>query len=524
MKRILSLIFPLLALLSSLPAHSERPQLVVGIVADQLQTDYLQDLLPLMCEGGFKRLLGQGLVITDLDFGIPSTDAASAVAELYTGAWPAQNGITGCHLFDRSQRRLIPALLESSAYTPAQLRLSTLTDELVIDGQRFGKVYSLAADPQMSVLMGGHEPTSAAWIDPNTGKWTTASYYTGALPAPLAMRNLRRPLRARIDTMLWKPLYDISRYPGLPPQKKYYAFSHGFRSSDRDVFIRFALTPPGNREVTDAALQYITELKLGHGKGVIDMLNVAYSLAPYTQTKDGDYRLELMDAYLRLDRDIERLLNAIDHETGLDKTLVFLVSTGHFDNDALPSGTYRIPGGELSTRRAAALLNSFLGAQYGSADYIDGIAGTHVYLNSKAMSAAASRTAAGHATPLQQARDFLSRMDGIASVQTVSDILDGTTDALEEASRALDPRTAGDLIINVQPGWVLVDDYSTPTTRTAMRRSSPATPAFILSPSVAPTTITEPVSALRFAPTLSRLLRLPAPNGASARSLTIPSR
>ena len=115
-------------------------------------------------------------------------------------------------------------------------------------------------------------------------------------------------------------------------------------------------------------------------------------------------------------------------------------------------------------------------------------------------------------------------MDGIAAVQTVSDILSGTTDALEEASRALDPRTAGDLIINVQPGWTLVDDYATPVTRTAMRRSSPATPAVILSPTLTPTTITDPVSALRLAPTLSRLLRLPAPDGAAARSLPLPRR
>ena len=198
MKSTLRHIFPLLlailsALGSQLSAFAERPQLVIGIVADQLQTDYLQDLLPLMGQGGFNRLFKQGMVITDLDFGVPSTDAASAVAEIYTGAWPSQTGVTGRHQFDRRTRRLVPALLDGNTYTPAQLRLSTITDELVIDGQRFGKVYSLAADPQVAVLMGGHEPASAAWIDPNTGQWATAPYYTGALPAPLAMRNLRRP-------------------------------------------------------------------------------------------------------------------------------------------------------------------------------------------------------------------------------------------------------------------------------------------------------------------------------------------
>ena len=65
MKSTLRHIFPLLltilsALGSQLSAFAERPQLVIGIVADQLQTDYLQDLLPLMGQGGFNRAGGQG--------------------------------------------------------------------------------------------------------------------------------------------------------------------------------------------------------------------------------------------------------------------------------------------------------------------------------------------------------------------------------------------------------------------------------------------------------------------------------
>lgn len=504
------------------PMRAERPQLVIGIVADQLQTDYLHDLLPLMGEGGFNRLLKNGLYISDLDFGVPQTDGASAIAQLYTGSWPANNGVTGAETFDRKTRRRIPALMANNNYSPEQLLLSTITDELVIDGQKFNKVYSVAADPLFAVLMGGHTPTSAAWIDPNTGQWTTSPYYTGALPAPLVMRNMQQPLRRRIDTMQWKPLLSIDRYPGLPPQKKYYPFSHGFRSADRDVYTTFGRTPAGNREITDVAVQYLRELKPGHGKGTIDMLNLAYSLAPYNRNRDGDYRVELTDAYLRLDRDLERLLNAIDKEVGLDKTVVFLLSTGHFDNNAQPAEMYRIPGGELSTKRAAALLNSYMGAKYGHADYVDGISGTHVYLNNKAMEEAARRPASSGSTPLEEARDFLSRMSGIATVTTLGDILSGTTDALERASRALDANTAGDLIISVQPGWTLNDDYSTPSTRTAIRMNTAATPAVIMAPGHTSSKASEPVSALRIAPTLSRLLRLPAPNGSIARSLVLP--
>lgn len=500
---------------------TDRPQLVMGIVVDQLQTDYLEYLRPLMGKGGFNRLLANGLYLQDLDFGVPATDAASATAQLYTGAWPSATGIPAANIYDRRTRRMVPVLKGDRGFSPGALRLSTITDEVVVDGQRFGKVYSIAADATLAILMGGHTPTSAAWLDPNSGQWQTSSYYTGQLPPPLAVRNVSRPLRARIDTMRWEPLLDIKSYPGLPPQKKYYPFGHIFRSKERDAYTRFAASPLGNREITDVAVQYLTELRPGHGKGSIDMLNIGYSLAPWTAARDGDYRLELTDAYLRLDRDLERLLNALDKEVGLDRCVIFLLSTGHFDNDARPGDAYRIPGGDLSTRRAAALLNSYLGARYGHAEYVDGIAGTSVFLNARAMEEAGRHTSPSESSPLLDARDFLSRMDGIASVATASDILSATTESLEEASRAIDIRTAGDLIISVQPGWTLVDDYSTPATRRAIRRSTVATPAIIHTPASKPEVMAAPVSALRIAPTICRMLRIPSPNGATARSLPV---
>lgn len=511
-------LFILLACGISTGIGTERPRLVVGIVVDQLQTDYLDYLSPMMTDGGFNRLIQQGVYITDLDFPHPVTDAVASAAELYTGAWPSTTGVVAEREFDRRTHRLVPTLLGPQGYSPEKLLLSTVTDEIVIDGQRFGQVYALAADPQLAVILGGHTPTSSIWIDPLSGQWTTSPYYGTTLPAPLVSRNLRSPLRARIDTMRWQPLLDIKNYPGLPAHKKYYPFGHIFRSSDRDAYTLFGRSPLGNREVTDAALAILNDLKPANGN--IDMLNIGYSLAPYTATRDGDYRLELTDSYLQLDRDLTRLLNAIYSKTDKEDVMIYILSTGHFDNDGRPADKYRIPGGELSTRRAAALLNSYLGARYGHADYVEGIAGTHVYFNSKAMDEAL-RKAAGTLTPLQDARDFLSRMDGIAAVTTISDILGGTTEALEQARRALDSRTAGDLIIEVQPGWTLVDDFSIPSTSKAIRRSTFASPAIIAAPTLMPGKISTPVAAISIAPTLCRLLRIQMPNGASAHSIPL---
>ena len=59
-------------------------------------------------------------------------------------------------------------------------------------------------------------------------------------------------------------------------------------------------------------------------RGSVDMVNIGYTLSPYPYTADGDNRMETIDAYLRLDRDLARLMKAIDHRTGAGNSLIFL--------------------------------------------------------------------------------------------------------------------------------------------------------------------------------------------------------
>ena len=62
-------------------------------------------------------------------------------------------------------------------------------------------------------------------------------------------------------------------------------------------------------------------------RGVLDMLNVGYTAGVYLNKTIQDYGLELQDTYVRLDRDIARLLDEIDKKVGLANTVVFLTST-----------------------------------------------------------------------------------------------------------------------------------------------------------------------------------------------------
>ena len=59
--------------------RSERPSLVVGIVVEGLNEDYLNLLHDKFSNGGFKRLMGSALVVEQLDYGT-FLDPAAATA------------------------------------------------------------------------------------------------------------------------------------------------------------------------------------------------------------------------------------------------------------------------------------------------------------------------------------------------------------------------------------------------------------------------------------------------------------
>ena len=60
-------------------APAKRPTLVVGIMVDGLNSDYLELLKGYFGEGGFKRLMRDGVTLENVEYG-PGVDRASATA------------------------------------------------------------------------------------------------------------------------------------------------------------------------------------------------------------------------------------------------------------------------------------------------------------------------------------------------------------------------------------------------------------------------------------------------------------
>lgn len=486
-------------------ADQSRPRLVVGIVVDQLRTDYIEQLQGYFGEKGFKTLLADGVYMPDVDFKVRPADAASATAMLYTGAYPAFTGVPAASIYDpnlpgnglRLPLASYTSSLTNDSFSPEHLRLSTIADELAISSNGEANIYSVSADPQQAVAMAGHAGSGAFWINNSSGNWVGTSYY-GALPAIVSNRNFRNSLAQRIDTMQWRPAKQIK---------------HSFSRSDRDVFKKFVASPLVNKELTDVAIDLIKSISLSPGSNRTDMINIGYTVAPFKYITTGTGDAELTDAYLRLDKQLARLFEAVDKSVGRDNVLIWVVSSGYYDDAIVEDKRYRLPGGEFSTRKAKSLLNSYLSAKHGSAGYVSAIRDGQIYFDRKAIEA--MRLDAE--SVISDARSFLIKMSGIDDAKTINEIISQDSESSRNLRLSVDPKLCGDIFVSFTPGWSVDYDEQTPVQTKQVRESNPPTPAFLLAPTIAPQRIDTPVEAVSLAPTFSRVLRIRGPNGSRAR-------
>ena len=520
-----SLVASMVALTVLSQDGGERPRLVIGIVVDQLRSDYIDLLQSRFGEDGFKRLMRDGAFLENVEFDVPGLDIASGTALLMSGASPSVNGIPCSYVYDRKADKAQYILADASAmgnftdvaYSPMAYKVSTITDELRVHSSGMSYVHSIAADPQQAILLAGHAANSAFWINDRTGNWASTTFYRDA-PQILSGRNYRLPLASRLDTMWWEPAIPLDDYPDILSFKKYYAFRYIYSSSDRERFVKYKTSALANNEVTTVAIEYLNTLKLG-SRGQTDMLCLGYTVAPYRYTRDGDNRVENQDLYIRLDRELARLFAEIDRSVGMSNTMVFVASTGYYYDNIRPDERFNIPTGEFYPNRAISLLNMYLMAIYGNGQWVKGYFNRQFFLNHKLIEDKKLSLTELRA----KSSELLRQMSGIKAAYTFEEILNNPASAEARAlHRAMVPAYCGDVVVEVSPGWLIMDQGNDNFDEAQLIRTNVVnTPVFIMAPSVKPQKISIPVDATAIAPTIASILRIRSPNAAMSMPLNL---
>lgn len=504
---------------------SELPRLVVNILVDQLRTDYMEAFSPLYGEDGLKRLMAEARFYTDSQQPFYRADRASAAATLSTGTAPSDHGVPSLSWLSRETLQPVFCVddnrnkgLQTTERTSAQrLLTTTLTDELELATGKKSIVYSIAPEREVAVLMAGHLADGAFWINDETGSWCSTDYYGATYPAWAAVYERSNPLSGRIKKMVYESVYegalmDFHYFQSLTDadQKD---FKHKFEGNRRYRLLKNSALV--NDEVVSFVNRCLEGTYIGRDR-VPDILNVGLYAGNFDHRSVTEAPSELQDAYVRLDLALARLITSVEKVVGKNGALFVVSSTGYVDNEDSGSRLPQISTGTFSMQRASMLLNMYLAAIFGQAQYVEATHNNQIYFDHKLIEQRQLRLA----DLLARSEEFLAQMAGVRQVYSSQSLMLSSWEPRVARIRAgWNAACSGDILIEVNPGWTI--SYENSTEYTNQGEAYQSFPLFFLGADIASERITTPVTTTTVAPTLARCLRIRAPNGSREAPLVL---
>ena len=432
---------------------AQTPKLVVSITIDQLRTDYLETFSPLYSNDGLRRLLTEGKVFTNGTFNFTPVDRASAIASLHTGTSPYYHGITAEEWLDKETLRPQNCVKDQQVGYSPQF-LGTSTLGDELKIATNGIARVFAFAPTAdAAILSAGHAADGASWISN-GKWVTTTYYQ---PQDQWLSGYTR---------LFLPETNV------------------------------------NKSVTDAALKCIEQAGIGNDDKT-DLVSLTLEAG------------QQMESYVELDRQIALLLNGITHRIPLDRVLFVITGTTSREEEEEEGNMerFRIPTGTFYINRTANLLNMYLGAIFGSAKYVEFCHKNHIYFNHQLLRQ--KNINLGEISSRSQ--EFLLQISGIRNVYTANQLLTSDSYLLERIRNGFNVEKCGDLIIDIAPGWKLVNEET--SEKSTSRSAHIPFPIIVYGAGTKAERIQTPVTVDRIAPAIARAIRIRAPNACVAEPL-----
>jgi predicted AlkP superfamily pyrophosphatase or phosphodiesterase len=512
---------------------SEKPKLIVQVVVSQMRFDYLNRYWDKFGDNGFKQLVNEGTYCRNARYNYLLTQAYPGLATIATGANPSVHGIISDKWFNRNTGNQVEATADekvntiggsffSGKHSAKNLVTSTFGDELKLNNAN-SKVISIALDAGSAILLGGHSAKGMYWFDTEKGLWVSSSYYTDALPAWIDTFN-RKEFAKLYTEREWKALQPIQNYEeadtaavkSVEKKKNLMEKLKGMvdgiigKPQPKTDYKALLENPYGNLLTKDLAIAAIDGEKLGTDEST-DLLCITFSANRFIGGKFGPHSIEMEDTYLRLDRELAHFLEFIDSTVGKENCLFVLTS----DQGVASTPDYleksKIPGSYFDPKKAMILLGSYLNALYGQGNWITGYHDKQIYLNRKLIEDSNLNLADFQ----QKVADFMLEFSGVANSSTAHNLQNGNfaNGIMVKFQNSYNQRRSGDVIINLEPGWV--ERNGNITSANSPYDYDSHVPLIFYGWKAKRKSVLTPVYINDIAPTLSILLGITWPNGAT---------
>jgi predicted AlkP superfamily pyrophosphatase or phosphodiesterase len=345
--------------------HAEKPKakLVVLVVFDQMQGDYLSRWSNHFGPGGFERMKQEGVWYTDAQIPYACTSTGPGHASLVTGAPPAVTGIVENEWWDRKvpgrvyccqptgrPYKLVPPPPDAgpasrgtdTGFSPERLLAETVGDKLKAATDGKARVFSLSIKDRTAVLMGGRKPDGVYCFDTRDGLFHTGEYYREQVHSWVSAFNAEKPADEWFKQK-WEKFRDLDYKAAVGQPDEAPGEAYGFNGQGRlfphpfnakltepgpDYYVAVEGSPAGNELLYQLATKAIVAEKLGQGE-TTDLLCLSFSSNDLIGHVYGPDSWEVFDITLRSDKLIADLLAFLDTTVGKDRyTLVVTADHG----------------------------------------------------------------------------------------------------------------------------------------------------------------------------------------------------
>jgi len=509
-------------------AATTPPRLVVVVVLDQVGSETLARLAPILDAGAYAHARARGRVLDDVVYAYSTTLTAPGHAAIFSGAPPSVSGVVANNVIDRSTGAHLAVVDDGKSVvlgvptahaSPSVLRVPTVADALEAATHGAAKTVSISIKDRSAVLPAGQHPDLVLFYDPTVG-FTTSTWYASTLPPWLATFSSEHPIEP--GAVRWE-LPDADRLSSLlgpddgPGEGALDGltshFPHVLAGSPKAAEL-WQYTPDSTEYLLELAYEAAVQLELGADE-VPDLLMISVSGTDYTGHVFGPDSLEYADHVRRADRALLRLYERLAEHT--DVAMIVTSDHGVARNpervhDTIPTAV------RIDTKALVAEIEAALDARAGPGDWVLGFVDPYLYLSAaaiarpdeKALRALAVETAAKHP-------GIFAAFDA----QDAASVSHPNADLARQVRLSLDPERGGDVLIVPAYGAIFDAPY-TPgrgTTHGSPWPYDTHVPVFMWGAGVSPGHDTEPLEQARIASTLAALLHIPPPATATLTPL-----
>ncbi|MFZ6767320.1 alkaline phosphatase family protein [Undibacterium sp. Di26W] len=518
-----------------------QPKLVVVLVVDGLPQEQVVRYREQFGQGGFRRLLEQGAWFSDAHQAHGVTVTAVGHSAVLTGAYPYQHGIIANTWTDPVTLASVYCT-EDTAYTyigeetkasdgtsPANLRVSTLGDELRYASGERSKVITVSGKDRGAILLAGKTGTAYMYMG-KTGNFASSTYYMKNHPEWVQQYQAGKP-QDRFYGKEWRPLLADAAYANdandnllsdADAEDKRFPFTYTSKSGkpDADYYGKLNTSPFLDEMTLDFARAAVEGEKLGQNSaGVPDVLGISLSSHDYVNHSFGPESRMSHDHLQRLDRLLAGFFSYLDKRVGLANTMVVLTADHGFPNVPEFSQAIKRDAQRLDGKKILEAMNKHLSEKFGQ----DKLATTwsnpsilldYKLIDQKGLKREEVETAAAR---------FAVTVPGIANSFTRTQFENGTLPQNRLSTlmqRAWNRQRSGDIMLVTKPYWYFGSGAHGTSHGSPYSYDTNVPLVFMGKPWFKPGAYGQYAEVMDIAPTLAHLLRVRPPSGSEGRVLT----